>query len=144
LHKDWTAVSRAAWPARSLEHLAPLALQGVGGAFFFGGEVPELDSPECVGDADRFHAASPDREHRPLHREQPSGKEIFEILVRDHTAMVLAYLRCRVWSPDAVDDLYQETMLAAWLRLAEYDRERAFGPWVRSRGPARPTRPGSR
>jgi hypothetical protein len=76
--------------------------------------------------------------------EQPSGKEIFEILVRDHTAMVLAYLRCRVLAPDAVDDLYQETMLTTWRRLAEYDRERAFGPWVRSRGAARPTRPRSR
>jgi RNA polymerase sigma-70 factor len=64
-------------------------------------------------------------------RTEPTGREVFEILVRDHTAMLLGYLRSLVWSPDAVDDLYQETMLTAWRRLGDYDRERPFGPWVR-------------
>lgn len=64
-------------------------------------------------------------------RSEPTGREVFEILVRDHTAMLLGYLRSLVWSADAVDDLYQETMLTAWRRLADYDRERPFGPWVR-------------
>ena len=31
----------------------------------------------------------------------------------------------------AVDDLYQETVLAAWKRLDDYDRDKPFGPWLR-------------
>jgi RNA polymerase sigma-70 factor (ECF subfamily) len=30
-----------------------------------------------------------------------------------------------------VDDLFQETMIVAWRRLEDYDRERPFGPWLR-------------
>ena len=30
-----------------------------------------------------------------------------------------------------VDDVFQETMLIAWRRLGDYDRERPFGPWLR-------------
>ena len=64
-------------------------------------------------------------------RRDPSAHEVFEILVRDHTAMLLCFLRSLQRSPHAVDDLFQETMLTAWRRLADYDRERPFGPWLR-------------
>jgi RNA polymerase sigma-70 factor len=57
--------------------------------------------------------------------------EVFEILVRDHAPMLLAYLRSLVRAADAVDDLFQETMLTAWRRLADYDRARPFAPWLR-------------
>ncbi len=61
----------------------------------------------------------------------PSGKEVFEILVREHADMLAAYTRSLLWSPGAADDLFQETMLTAWKQLGQYDRTRPFGPWLR-------------
>lgn len=63
--------------------------------------------------------------------EGPSGREVFEILVREHADMLASYTRSLMWSPAAADDLFQETMLTAWRNLAEYDRSRPFGPWLR-------------
>ncbi|HRJ49958.1 MAG: sigma-70 family RNA polymerase sigma factor [Phycisphaeraceae bacterium] len=61
----------------------------------------------------------------------PSGREVFEILVREHADMLAAYTRSLAWSASAADDLFQETMLTAWRHLGEYDRSRPFGPWLR-------------
>ncbi len=61
----------------------------------------------------------------------PSARQIFEILVREHADMLTAYLRSLVHAHDAVDDLFQETMLIAFRRLDDYDRTRPFGPWLR-------------
>lgn len=63
--------------------------------------------------------------------EGPSGREVFEILVREHADMLTAYTRSLLWSPSASDDLFQETMLVAWKQLGQYDRSRPFGPWLR-------------
>ncbi len=60
-----------------------------------------------------------------------SGSEVFEILARQHSDMLVAFLRSLVRRPEIVDDLFQETMMVAWRRLADYDRERDFGPWLR-------------
>lgn len=59
------------------------------------------------------------------------SKSLFEILIRENTEMLLAFLRSSVRDGHAVDDLYQETFLAAWKRLSDYDRKRPFGPWLR-------------
>lgn len=61
----------------------------------------------------------------------PSGREVFEILVREHADMLAAYARSLLWTPAAADDLFQETMLVAWKQLGQYDRTRPFGPWLR-------------
>jgi RNA polymerase sigma-70 factor (ECF subfamily) len=61
----------------------------------------------------------------------PTARDVFEILAREHTDMLTAYLRSLVWSPGAVDDIFQEAMLIAWRRLADYDRSMPFGPWLR-------------
>ena len=79
-----------------------------------------------------------------------SGPEVFEILARAHADMLIAYLRSTVRDPAAIDDLFQETMIVAWRRLADFDRTRPFGPWLRGiagnlvmaafrKGKARPT-----
>jgi RNA polymerase sigma-70 factor (ECF subfamily) len=59
------------------------------------------------------------------------AKELFEILVREHSAMLLVYLRAAAREPALVDDLFQETMLTAWQTLDRFDRTRPFGPWLR-------------
>ncbi len=59
------------------------------------------------------------------------ARQVFEILVREHADMLWAYLRAGVRDANAVDDLFQETLLTAWRRLADFDRLRPFGPWLR-------------
>lgn len=61
----------------------------------------------------------------------PSGRQVFEILVREHADMLTTYLRSLVRGHDVVDDLFQETLLIAWRRLGDYDHTRPFGPWLR-------------
>jgi RNA polymerase sigma-70 factor len=58
-------------------------------------------------------------------------RNIFAILVRENADMLTAYLRSVVRDPATVDDLFQETMLIAWRKLDEYDRNRPFGAWLR-------------
>ena len=64
---------------------------------------------------------------RPL----SSATEVFEILMREHAEMLLAFLRSSVRDPHAVDDLFQETMVIAWRRIDDFDRSRSFGKWIR-------------
>ncbi len=45
--------------------------------------------------------------------------------------MLMVYLRSLVRDEAAVDDLFQESMIAAWRRLDECDLDRPFGPWLR-------------
>ena len=51
--------------------------------------------------------------------------------MREHADMLTAFLRSLVHRDEVVDDLFQESMLVAWRRLADYDRSRPFGPWLR-------------
>ena len=59
------------------------------------------------------------------------ARDVFEILMRDHAESLLAFLRASVRDPHAVDDIFQETLVVAWRRLDDYDRERSFGKWIR-------------
>ena len=59
------------------------------------------------------------------------AKSLFQILIRENSDMLVAYLRAGVRDPHAVDDLYQETVLTAWKRMDSYDRDRPIGPWLR-------------
>lgn len=58
-------------------------------------------------------------------------EQVFEILIRENADMLLAYLRSAVRDEHAVDDLFQESMLTAWRKIEQYDRERPFGAWLR-------------
>lgn len=59
------------------------------------------------------------------------AEEVFEILVREHSEMLLRFLRASVADRSAVDDLFQETFMVAWRRLDDFDRSRPFAPWLR-------------
>lgn len=58
-------------------------------------------------------------------------KDIFEVLVRENGGMLTAFLHASLPSASVVDDIWQETMLAAWRRWDDYDRSRPFGAWLR-------------
>jgi len=56
---------------------------------------------------------------------------LFEILVRENADCLTAFLRASVYDQAAAEDLFQETMLIAWRKIADYDRSRPFGAWLR-------------
>lgn len=60
-----------------------------------------------------------------------SREGLFEILMREHEAGLLAFVRSCVEDDSAADDLVQETFLAAWRQLDQYDPERPFARWLR-------------
>ncbi len=65
---------------------------------------------------------------------EPGAHEVFEVLVRDHAAHLMVFLRAIVHDKAAIDDIFQETMMVAWRRLPDFDRTRSFGAWVRGIG----------
>jgi RNA polymerase sigma factor (sigma-70 family) len=72
-----------------------------------------------------------------MNQSDPTARELFEVLIREHGDALLvsirANLRCthRGSTHSLEDDIFQETVLVAWRRLADYDRTRPFGPWLR-------------
>ncbi len=60
-----------------------------------------------------------------------TARDIFTILMQEHELGLLAFVRSCVVDHAAADDIVQETFLAAWRELEQYDRERPFGAWVR-------------
>jgi RNA polymerase sigma-70 factor (ECF subfamily) len=61
----------------------------------------------------------------------PSARRLFEILVREHADMLMAFLRSLLVNTQAAEDLFQETMLVAWRRLGECDTSMPMAPWLR-------------
>ena len=59
------------------------------------------------------------------------AKQLFEILVRENSRMLMAFIRSIQFDQSAADDVWQETMLVAWRRIDDYDASRPFGPWLR-------------
>lgn len=59
------------------------------------------------------------------------AKTVFEILVREHAETLLAFLRASLRDSHAVDDVFQETLVVAWRRLDDFDKNRSFGKWLR-------------
>ncbi|MEM6569978.1 MAG: sigma-70 family RNA polymerase sigma factor [Planctomycetota bacterium] len=58
-------------------------------------------------------------------------RRLFEALVREHAQALDLFLRALLRDPGDVDDVFQEALIVAWRRLADYDPERRFGPWIR-------------
>lgn len=57
--------------------------------------------------------------------------DVFEILVREHADLLMAYIRATVRDTSLTEDVFQESLLTAWRRLPDYDKTRPFGPWLR-------------
>ena len=61
----------------------------------------------------------------------PDAKKLFEALIREHTDMLVVYLKASLGNSTDVDDVFQETMIVAWKRLDDFDQTRPFAPWLR-------------
>jgi RNA polymerase sigma-70 factor, ECF subfamily len=57
--------------------------------------------------------------------------DVFAILVREHELAVVAFVRSCVRDPAAVDDIVQESFIAAWRHLDTYIDVRPFANWLR-------------
>ncbi len=58
-------------------------------------------------------------------------RESFRLLVRRHELVVRSFLASQLYRLDDVDDLAQETFVAAFKSLPAFNPEQAFGPWLR-------------
>lgn len=56
---------------------------------------------------------------------------LFEILVREHSAMLTMYLRAAGCDHDLAEEVWQESMVVAWRKIDTFDRKLPFGPWLR-------------
>lgn len=59
------------------------------------------------------------------------SRKLFEVLVRQNEASLIAYLRTMVRDPGLADDLFQETLITAWKRFEQYDQSMPLSPWLR-------------
>lgn len=64
----------------------------------------------------------------------PTDRTAFEILVREHGDMLMAYLRSLCNDDDVVDEAFQQTVIDTWQSLDQFDRTRPFAPWFRGIG----------
>lgn len=56
---------------------------------------------------------------------------MFEALVRDNAQALHIFLRALIPDPGRADDLFQETLIAAWNGIDSFDSTRPFGRWLR-------------
>jgi RNA polymerase sigma-70 factor, ECF subfamily len=75
------------------------------------GPVPSADALLL----ERLRAGDPDAGHQ---------------LIRDHYPGVYRYLLCLTGSPDAAEDLTQETFMQAWIHLASFEGRAALRTWL--------------
>ena len=60
-----------------------------------------------------------------------NANSIFAVLAAEHELGLRAFVRACVPDEHAVEDVIQETVIAAWQQLDEYDRQRSFAAWLR-------------
>ena len=66
----------------------------------------------------------------PESPDEIGSRQVFEILALQNADMLMCFLRSVVPGSE-VDDVFQDTLMTAWEKLPQFDRERPFGPWLR-------------
>lgn len=61
----------------------------------------------------------------------PEAERVFEVLLRQNAAPLIAFIRSMLGASPLVDDVFQETAMVAWRRFDDFDPSRPFGPWLR-------------
>jgi len=56
---------------------------------------------------------------------------MFEILIRQQTDALRTFIRAIAFDKDLVDDVFQDTIVAAWKQIDAFDRTRPISPWLR-------------
>lgn len=58
-------------------------------------------------------------------------RDAYRLIVKEYGSVVRACLAGHLSSVDVVEDLAQETFIAAYEHLGDFDLEQDFGPWVK-------------
>jgi RNA polymerase sigma-70 factor (ECF subfamily) len=58
-------------------------------------------------------------------------RDAYRTLVKEYGSLVRACLAGHLSSADTVEDLAQETFIAAFEHLDEFDQDQDFGPWIK-------------
>jgi len=66
-----------------------------------------------------------------IQRVLAGDRDAYRVVVKEYGALVRACLAGHLASPDLVEDLAQETFVAAYEHLADFDFELDFGPWIK-------------
>ena len=75
------------------------------------------------------HLVSPGDEARLVRAAQTGDRDAFDALCAMHTPLLRGFISRRV-SADMVDDVVQETLLGAWLRIAHFTPQARFKTWL--------------
>lgn len=67
----------------------------------------------------------------PAGEPDPAARPVFDILIREHAAMLSTYLRAVATDGALRDEVFADTVLTAWKTLSRYDHARPFGAWLR-------------
>jgi RNA polymerase sigma-70 factor (ECF subfamily) len=62
---------------------------------------------------------------------RPDAERVFEVLLRQNSGPLTAFIRSILGSSPLVEDVFQETVMVAWRRFDDFDPQRPFGPWLR-------------
>jgi RNA polymerase sigma-70 factor (ECF subfamily) len=66
-----------------------------------------------------------------LQRVLAGDRDAYRLVVREYGPLVRACLAAPLSAVDAVEDLAQETFIAAYEQLADFDLSQDFAPWIR-------------
>ena len=66
-----------------------------------------------------------------LFKNQRRAHAMFEVLLREHHRLLLAYARSLVTDEQVAEDLVQDSFVIAWEKFANFDTGRDFGSWMR-------------
>jgi RNA polymerase sigma-70 factor (ECF subfamily) len=58
-------------------------------------------------------------------------RDAYRAVVKEYGAVVRAALAAHLSTPDVVEDLAQETFIAAYEHLGDFDPEKDFGAWIK-------------
>jgi RNA polymerase sigma-70 factor (ECF subfamily) len=58
-------------------------------------------------------------------------RDAYRLIVKEYGSLVRACLAGHLSSVDVVEDLAQETFIAAYEHLGDFDLEQDFGPWIK-------------
>jgi len=64
-------------------------------------------------------------------QDEGRSRQLFEALVRENSGTLMAFLHAATRDHGLAEDLFQQTLMVAWRRLDDFDRERPFGAWLR-------------
>src|SRR5947208_2170310 len=81
----------------------------------------------AVPDPTRDH---PETDERLLEQLRAGNREVFGPLVRRYERELFGYLRRYLGDDDLADDVFQNTFLQVFLKIAQYEPGRPARPWI--------------